>query len=499
MAKNIIGIDLGTTMSAIARLLKTGENVEIIPTRDGERIMPSVVHFSEFDDSVLIGDDAKGMLDDFPERTASFFKRKMGDKNFKFMVDNKNYSAIELSAFVLKKLVNDASSQIGKIKKVVISVPAYFKEYERKATIEAGRIAGLDVIGIVNEPSAAALYYAFNLNMNGNYLIYDLGGGTFDISLVEIRNKDVKVLNSLGNSKLGGIDFDRELLSIVEKKFKEKTGKNLITDKSRIPELLNETERKKKALSKLKDISFNLKSDNAKARVTVTREEFEESIYKYILETELLMKQVLSEVNLEKSDIKDVLLVGGSTRIPLVKKFIKDFFGKEAKDLVNVDEVVALGAALKAGLKENLTEVSRLKMQDVANHSYGQILFEAFSDKKFNKIIIKKNTPIPVTKTSESMTRYDNQEFIFIEVTQGEDRDPNYVDVIDEIVLDLNDLYAGNTNRPAGQPVEVTYSYDENQIMHCRVLDINSGKEKTKSINISIFENKNDLNNENII
>ena len=449
--------------------------------------MPSIVHFSDLNNEVLIGTEAKAMLEDSPERTAKEFKRVIRDKDFKFIVDNQEYSPIQLSAFLLKKLVQDASSQEGEIHKVVISVPAYFKEYERKATIEAGRLAGLEVIGLINEPTAAAIYYASKFDLSGNYLLYDLGGGTFDISLVKIEGKEVKVLNSLGNHELGGIDFDRAILKLIEDKFRTEKGRELIQNESERAGLLLKAEEIKKVLSKQKKANKNFITEKERYKGIITREEFNKSISSYLIDTELLMNQVLDDVGFTKSDIKDVLLVGGSTRIEAVRHSIKDFIGKDALDLVNVDEAVALGAALRAGLREDITELSDMKVEDVANHSYGVIFYEGNSNNQVNEIIIKKNSVLPITKTTTGYTRYDGQERTLFEITQGEDTDPNYVDIIDEIILELPE------GRPEGQPIDVTYSYDEDQIMHCKIYDVNSKREKSKELNLSLG-NKNPLN-----
>ena len=491
MPRNIVGIDLGTTMSAISKLNQLGKP-EIISTKDGERIMPSIVHFSDVNNEVLIGADAKAMLADSPERTAKEFKRLIHDKDFKFVVDNEEYTPIQLSAFILKKLVQDASSQEGEIHKVVISVPAYFREYERKATIEAGRLAGLDVIGVINEPTAAAIYYASKFDLSGNYLIYDLGGGTFDISLVKIEGKEVKVLNSLGNHELGGIDFDRAILKLVEDKFRAEKGRELIQNESERAGLLLRAEELKKVLSKHKKANKNFITENERYKAVITRDEFNKSISTFLTDTELLMSQVLDDVGFSKNDIKNVLLVGGSTRIEAIRNSIKSFIGKDALDLVNVDEAVALGAALRAGLREDITELSDMKVEDVANHSYGVIFYEGNSDNQVNQIIIKKNSILPVTKTTTGYTRYDGQERTLFEITQGEDTDPNYVDIIDEVILELPE------GRPEGQPIDVTYSYDENQIMHCRIYDVNSKREKSKEINLSLG-NKNPLNDFDLV
>ena len=488
---NIIGIDLGTTMSAIAKLNQVGEP-EIIPNKDGDRIMPSVINFSK--NSVLVGKEAKNSAPEDPERVAKEFKREMHNPDYRFTVDSKDYTAYELSSFILKKLAQDAAQDIGEIKKVVISVPAYFKENQRNATMEAGKLAGLDVIGIINEPTAAAIYYAKKSDIKGKGLVYDLGGGTFDVTVTKTDGQDVQILASEGDHHLGGVDFDKAILEIMEEKYKSETGGILYGDEGSRQEFLLLAEEIKKGLSKKEVVKKKLRGENGNVLVEISQSEFEEKISIFISKTELLVEQVMDEANMEAKDFDYILLVGGSTRIPAIKKSIKNLMGKEPLDAVNVDEAVALGAALKAGLvmlKDSPNEVAPaiknnidgIMVQDVANHSYGAIVlnFDTRLDKYVdtNAIIITKNLPLPNISTDTFFTTSEGQEKVSIKITQGEGEDPDFVDKIDEIVLSLPG------GRPASQPLEVTYSYDENQIMHCKVTDVNSGRSEEKKLNLA--------------
>ena len=484
--KNIIGIDLGTTMSAIAKLNELGIP-EIIPNNDGERIMPSVIKFSK--NSLLIGEEAKNSAADEPERVAKEFKREMNNPDYRFSVDGKEYAAHELSSMILKKLVQDASEKIGAIKQVVITVPAYFKDSQRNATIEAGKLAGLDVIAIINEPTAAALFYAKESNIQGKGIVYDLGGGTFDITLTQTDGNNIKVLASEGDSRLGGVDFDKIVLDIMQEKYKEQINEELCNDAESREEFSLMAEDIKKTLSKKDVVKKKIRGDSGSATIEISRSEFEDKASTLIARTEMLLEQLLDETNTKVTDIDYVLLVGGSTRIPAIRKSIKGIFGKEPLNVVNVDEVVALGAAIKAGMvminkspavvsQSVKSGLGELVVQDVANHSYGIVFFDVNKQEDYNQIIIKKNTPIPCVKTTNGSPVYDNLEGINIKVTQGEGTDIEYVDIIDSFTLPLP------PGTPAGDNCKYTYSYDENQIMHCKAEHIRSGNTAESSVRV---------------
>lgn len=494
---NIVGIDLGTTMSAIAVLNSVGKP-ETIANHKGERITPSVIFF-ENDHHTLVGSEAKNSGGSDFKLVAKEFKREMHNDSYRFSAYGNQYSASDLSSFVLKKLVQDASTQVGPITDVVISVPAYFKENQRNATIEAGKLAGLNVIGIINEPTAAALYYATVANIKGRGLVYDLGGGTFDVTVTDTDGKDIKIIASSGDHHLGGVDFDQAMLELMEEKYKNENGGSLYSDEETKYDMLLEAEDLKKSLSSRESKKIKLNGDNGKATIEFTQQEFEEKLSTYISRTELLVEQALHEANSEPEDIDYVLLVGGSTRIPAFKKSIKNLMNKEPISAVNVDEAVALGAAIRAGIimvKENpdrvsttvANEVNSISIVDVANHSYGTIsrtfdeTLQQYTLK--NSILIKKNTPLPCSETQTFYTIYEGQDGIDISITQGEDTDPDFVEKIHDEAMDLP------ANRPEGQPVEFTYIYDENQMMKCIFKDINSGTVKEVSIHVGTSEEK---------
>lgn len=493
--KNIIGIDLGTTMSAIAKLNKLG-TPEIVPNSDGERIMPSVINFSH--NSLLIGQEAKNSAVDEPDRVVKEFKREMHNPEYKFSVDSKSFSATELSSMVLKKLVQDASQKIGEIKDVVITVPAYFKETQRNATMEAGRLAGLNVLAIINEPTSAALFYAKESNINGKGLVYDLGGGTFDITMVQTNANQVTILGSEGDAQLGGIDFDRVIFELLEEKYKAQTNYDLCADEESKEEFKLLAEDIKKSLSKKDSIKKRIRGSFGNATIEITQAEFEQKASSLISRTEMLVGQLLDDTNTRANQVDYILLVGGSTRLPFVRKSILKLFNKEPLNAVNVDEVVALGAAIKAGMvmvntmptviessiKSNL---QNLKVQDVANHSYGTIAIDSQRGVEVNEIIIPKNTPLPCQKSKTFFIMHDGQKVVDEQITQGEDDDPEFVDIIDSFELHIN----GQTI--AGDELVSTYSYDENQIMTCKVehlktrsvaySDINMKQQAQKPIN----------------
>ena len=432
---------------------------------------------------------------DLANKIAREFKREMHNPDYRFKVDDKALSATELSSLVLKKMVQGAQEQGISAEDVVISVPAYFKETQRKATMDAGKLAGLNVVAIINEPTAAALYYASTTELNNKtVMINDLGGGTFDVSIAKINGCEVSILTSEGDHHLGGVDFDTIILEIATEKYKNENNSNPYKDKSEKQERLTEAEIIKKRLSSSPKVTWNIKPDPGNnLKIEITRSEFEEKLSSYVSKTEILVEKALMEAKLETENIDEVLLVGGSTRIPAFSQSIKNLIGKEPKKAVNVDEAVALGAAIKAGLvmveqkpdsvSDNIKrELSKTKLTEVVNHSYGAIAIvydeQLQKDVRKNVIIIPKNKQLPYSRSEPFTTRYDNQEDINISVTQGEGEDPDFVDVIANINMQLP------PNRPAGQEIEFTYEYDANQRMHCIFKDVESGKTEEVDIHL---------------
>lgn len=465
-----VGIDLGTSTSALAHVRSDG-NPEIVPNADGERLTPSVVFFDQFEGIKLVGSAAKDGGD--PDRTVRHIKKRMDDPAFYLEIDGEKWTPTEVSALILAKLRKDCSRLIGNIEEVVITVPANFNELARKATVTAGRLAGLTVKRIVNEPTAAALYYAHTQSVQGRVLVYDLGGGTLDITVLDIDGDNVDILLSEGARHLGGSDFDEILIDLIGEKFREQNGKDLILDEARRRRLLAAAEDTKKRLSKLNVVSEKIGSEDfGLAEVELSRDAFESAIRRLLTRTVMLVEQALDNLELKSDDIDHVVLVGGSTRIPRVQELLTQQFGRPPISCGNVDECVALGAALFAQRARRVSEV--------CNHSYGTLaLIEDAStgtSKVRNSIVIPKNTPIPCAMSQVYMTSEDNEELIEVEITQGEDLDPRYVDIIGKISLRVP------PGRPAGCAVTVTYSYDENQRVQAQVYDEESGLRKNIAI-----------------
>ena len=482
--KNIAGIDLGTTFSALAALNSIGKP-EIIPNSEGERITPSAVYFDEEDSQIIrVGIEAINSRQINPERSVRWIKRHMGQSDWKKSLDNKDLTPEEISSLILKKLKKDCANERGDIEDAVISVPAHFDEVRRKATMDAGKMAGLNVIAIVNEPVAAALYYATTHDISGRVLVYDLGGGTFDTTVLDIAGNEVNIICSQGDHALGGIDFDQKILEMFEKAYREKFDTELIASDEDRAKYEDEAEDTKKTLSRRPVAKKMLYGPAGSMKMEISREQFEEAISPLIARTDILVEVILDEAKCNPSDIDKVLLVGGSTRIPTIQNRLTEKFGHEPEIAVNVDECVALGAAIHAGLtklRENPDQVDQgvagglkdIKLTDVCNHSYGTICAPRDTETGRyiieNSIILKKNTPLPCQETQQFYTIVDGQTEIEVTITQGEDKDPDYVNRIATEVLKLPE------NRAANRPITVTYSYDLNQRMHCTFEDTDSG------------------------
>ncbi len=481
----IAGIDLGTTFSALAVLNEIGKP-EIVPNADGERLTPSAVYFDEENPDVIrVGIEALNCRAVNPERSVRWIKRHIGDANYTRVIDGRQWTAVELSSLILKKLKQDCSKEHGEIQEAVISVPAHFDEVRRKATMDAGTMAGLKVIGIVNEPVAAALYYATTRPVSGRVLVYDLGGGTFDVTILRVNEQQIDIICSQGDHALGGIDFDQKVLEILQQCYKQKFGQELIGCEEDRTKYEDEAEDVKKTLSRRSVARKMLYGAKGSIKVEVTREMFEEAISSLIARTDILLDVALEEAKLKPSEIDKVLLVGGSTRVPLVQKHLKEKFGFAPEATVNVDECVALGAALHAGLtmlREHPDKVPAgvasglkdIRLTDVCNHSFGTICApidpETGKHVVQNRIILKKNTPLPCESSQMFYTIAEGQEEVEVNITQGEDTDVRYVNRIATHKFKLPE------GRKAKCPIKVTYRYDVNQRMHCRFEDIESGR-----------------------
>ncbi|MBL7215128.1 MAG: Hsp70 family protein [Phycisphaerae bacterium] len=480
----IAGIDLGTTFSALARLNGIGRP-EIVPNSEGERITPSAVYFDEEEaGAIRVGLEAVNCRQLNPDRAVRWIKRHIGDKNWKKSIDNRDWTPEEISSLILKKLKQDGSIE-SPVEDVVISVPAHFDEVRRKATMDAGVLAGLNVIGIVNEPVAAALYYATTQQVNGRVLAYDLGGGTFDVTILDIDGQNMNIVCSQGDHALGGVDFDKKIVELFEQAYRDEYNEELIQNEQDCAKYEDEAEDVKKTLSRRNSVRKILYGAAGSVRVEITRQQYEEAVESLIARTEILIEVALEEAKSKVSDIHKVLLVGGSTRMPIVRRRLQKKFGFEPDIAVNVDECVALGAAIHAGLtllRDAPEKVSQgiasglkdVQLRDVCNHSYGTICApideETGKHVIRNVIILKKNTLLPCEETQTFYTMSDGQTELQVSITQGEDEDPDYVNKI------ATEIFALPDNRPANQPIHVQYSYDVNQRMHCRFLDAESGR-----------------------
>lgn len=473
----LIGIDLGTTNSAIAMVNEFGK-AEIIPNKEGERITPSVVLFD--DDQIIVGSIAKQSCVAEPDRTVASIKSHMGSSDFVFEYKQNQYKPEDISAMILRKLIEDAESYLNdKITDVVVTVPAYFNDKQRKATVDSGKISGVNVLQIINEPTAAALTYGLDKNINQRIIVYDLGGGTFDVTIMKVENGNFDVIASDGDRQLGGNNFDEKLMIYLNDKFKQQHEIDLFEDPVLIQDLRLKSENAKKVLSTKLSTTVYLSAKGKSARITVTRKLFSDLIADFITRTELLINAVMTDASLEWKSIDQVLLVGGSTRIPSVMDMILRVTGKKPSTQVNPDEAVALGAAIQAGIiaakdqNENVNDMVRMKygainVSDVTAHSFGAITLDEFDNKR-NAIIIPKNSKIPVRKSQIFYTSATNQTQVKMVVIQGEDPDPEFCTTIGTTTLDF-------PPKPENSPIIFNYEYDVNGIIHATAKDPDTGK-----------------------
>jgi len=472
----IIGIDLGTTNSVVA--VMEGGEPQVIANVEGERITPSVVAFSKAGE-LLVGQVAKRQSITNPERTIASIKRQMGT-NHTVKIDGKNYTPQEISAMVLQKLKKDAESYLGeKIEKAVITVPAYFTDAQRQATKDAGKIAGLEVLRIINEPTAAALAYGMDKSNDHTILVFDLGGGTFDVSILELGDGVFEVKATSGNNRLGGDDFDEKVINYLAEQFKNEQGIDLRTDKMALQRLKEAAEKAKIELSNLATTNINLPFITATAEgpkhldMNLTRAKFNDLTADLVEATMGPARSALKDSGLTAENIDRVILVGGSTRIPAVQEAIKSLIGKEPHKGVNPDEVVALGAAIQAGVLAG--EVKDVLLLDVTPLSLGiETLGGVFTK------IIERNTTIPTAKKQTFSTAADSQTQVEIHVLQGERAMVAGNKTLGRFTLD------GIPSAPRGIPqIEVSFDIDANGIVNVSAKDNATGKEQKITITAS--------------
>ncbi len=478
MAK-VIGIDLGTTNSVVA-VMEGGEPT-VITNQEGSRLTPSVVGFAKNGER-LVGQLAKRQAVSNPDRTISSIKRHMGEGSYRVTIDDKKYSPEEISAMILQKLKADAEAYLGEtVSQAVITVPAYFNDSQRQATKDAGKIAGLDVLRIVNEPTAASLAYGIDKTDDHTIMVYDLGGGTFDVSILDVGDGVFEVKATNGDTHLGGDDFDKKIMDWMVDEFKKAEGIDLSADRMAMQRLREAAEKAKIELSGVMSTNINLPFITAGADgpkhldMDLTRAKFEAMTSDLVERTMGPVRQAMSDAGLSKSDISKVILVGGSSRIPAVQAAIKDFMGKDPYKGVNPDECVAVGAAIQAGVLSGEEGTGNVLLLDVTPLSLGiETLGGVFTK------IIDRNTTIPTSKKQVFSTAADNQPSVDIHVLQGER----------EMAADNKTLgrfeLSGIPAAPRGVPkIEVSFDIDANGIVNVSAKDLGTGKEQKITITSS--------------
>lgn len=474
----IIGIDLGTTFSAVAVVNDHGR-AEILVNREGERTTPSVVLFEG--DGAIVGSIAKRSAVASPLNVVQFVKRQMGNGSWKFRTeDSVAYKPEEVSALILKRLKEDAEALLGEaVQDAVVTVPAYFDDAQRKATQDAGRIAGLNVRRIINEPTAAALAYGIEKSTrNETVMVYDLGGGTFDVTIMKVCEGEIEVIATGGDKDLGGFDWDNAVMNYLNDEFREQGGIDLLDDPALQQDLRDKSEIAKRTLSARDKTTVFLSAAGKTASIQLSLEKFNELTAALVQRTSRIMEMVLEDASLEWPAIDKILLVGGSTRMRAVATLVERVAGKKPSMELHPDEVVALGAAmqgavLQAHAGQGATAVreqySIVEIKDALSHSMGVIALNE-SDREFNSIILTKNTTAPCEASDVYHTVSENQRRINVRVTQGEDEDPNYVKILGQAELNISPY-------PKGAPIKVTFRFDEDQTVHVSVRDLTANKD----------------------
>ena len=485
----IIGIDLGTTYSAIAQLDDLGNPEVLSSTDENRKITASTIYVSG--EKVIVGDKALDALAATPKNVISETKRQMendvvysvekGAWVEKDEAEENCYTPAQVSSFILSKLKGYTSD----VQKAVITVPALFAEKARVATLDAAKMAGIEVIELINEPTAAACYYASLPNVEkitGKILVFDLGGGTFDVTLCDVVDQKVDVITSRGDKWLGGKDFDQEILNLIDEKYKKETGKNLDLSEGKL-QYLEIAERIKRSLSVKSKHAEVVEGPEGPKKIEISRSEFEQSIQMHIEKLKMLLEECIDGSGHEVSEINHTLLVGGSTRIPIISKTIEKVMGKPPLKGVNVDEAVAAGAAVYAGLKSKNSlntaqkkAIGKVQLKDVCNFYMGTLVQrdDPVLNRKVteNLVVIERDSKLPAEETTTVYTIYDDQHGIDCSITQSEGRESNreFVNVIHQGDLEFPD------KKPKGREIEITYKYDTSGVMHCTFKDVSSDK-----------------------
>ncbi len=485
----IIGIDLGTTYSAIAQLDDLGNPEVLSSTDENRKITASTIYVSG--EKVIVGDKALDALAATPKNVISETKRQMendvvysvekGAWVEKDEAEENCYTPAQVSSFILSKLKGYTSD----VQKAVITVPALFAEKARVATLDAAKMAGIEVIELINEPTAAACYYASLPNVEkitGKILVFDLGGGTFDVTLCDVVDQKVDVITSRGDKWLGGKDFDQEILNLIDEKYKKETGKNLDLSEGKL-QYIEIAERIKRSLSVKNKHAEVVEGPEGPKKIEISRSEFEQSIQMHIEKLKMLLEECIDGSGHEVGEINHTLLVGGSTRIPIISKTIEKVMGKPPLKGVNVDEAVAAGAAVYAGLKSKNSlntaqkkAIGKVQLKDVCNFYMGTLIQrdDPVLNRKVteNLVVIERDSKLPAEETTTVYTIYDDQHAIDCSITQSEGRESNreFVNVIHQGDLEFPD------KKPKGREIEITYKYDTSGVMHCTFKDVSSDK-----------------------